>query len=319
MKREARAHTKMKRLMRRLNLPLYGAMGIMETLWHVTAIEAWRGDIGKLTDEDIALALDWRGDEIELVQGLIDSGWLERHPAHRLLVHDWHEHADEAVQKRARRAERKGQTGFYGGKSRDVSGNVETEPEEDRSGPDNGGLPEPEPATRNQKPEPAAASRNVRLIKPPPKTEFPKSHEQLRERFPTASDVDVQDIIALSRNHFADLTDADLVSTIGVIVEPTHRKIVVLHKILPPYLERLKKAMARSAAEAQARCKLCGDQRKIFNPKFNGRPNSEWIDLPESEWRIACPDCGGEPASVPPGTAHARDPAHASGRRAAER
>jgi len=62
MKREAVGHTKMKRLCRRMDIPLWQAVGIMEMLWQVTAREAPRGDIGKLSDEDIALALDYRCD-----------------------------------------------------------------------------------------------------------------------------------------------------------------------------------------------------------------------------------------------------------------
>src|SRR6185369_16930326 len=39
-KREALDHTKMKRLCRRLNIPLYQAVGILETLWQITAKQA---------------------------------------------------------------------------------------------------------------------------------------------------------------------------------------------------------------------------------------------------------------------------------------
>jgi L-ascorbate metabolism protein UlaG (beta-lactamase superfamily) len=30
----------------------------------------------------------------ELVDALVESGFVDRHPDHRLVVHDWHEHAD---------------------------------------------------------------------------------------------------------------------------------------------------------------------------------------------------------------------------------
>lgn len=98
MKREAAGHTKMKRLCRRLDLPLYQGMGILEALWHLTGREAIQGDIGKLSNEDIALGIDWRGSEDVLVEALVLTNWIDRDDTHRLLIHDWPEHADDAVQ-----------------------------------------------------------------------------------------------------------------------------------------------------------------------------------------------------------------------------
>jgi hypothetical protein len=98
MKRQAIGHTKMKRLCRRLGIPQWQAVGLLESIWHLTAKEAPRGNIGKLSNEDIAFAIDYRGDESELIEALVHSGWLDRDPVERLLVHDWHEHADDAVQ-----------------------------------------------------------------------------------------------------------------------------------------------------------------------------------------------------------------------------
>lgn len=104
MKREAIDHTKIKRLCRRLRIPRYQAVGILETLWHLTAKEAARGDIGKLSNEDIALSLDYQEDEDELIECLTACGWLDIHPEHRLVVHDWIEHVDDAVHMRLARA-----------------------------------------------------------------------------------------------------------------------------------------------------------------------------------------------------------------------
>src|ERR1019366_8326685 len=104
MKREAITHTKLKRLCRRLDLPVWQAVGLLEMLWHVTARETPRGDIGKLSDEDIALALDYRGNESAMVQALIGSGWIDPDLEHRLLVHDWPDHADDGVHMKLARA-----------------------------------------------------------------------------------------------------------------------------------------------------------------------------------------------------------------------
>ncbi len=104
MKREAVAHTKMKRLCRRLDIPLWQGVGLLESIWHLTARETPRGDIGKLRDEDVALGIDFRGNEAKLIEALVASGWLDRDPVERLAVHDWYEHADDAVDMRVARA-----------------------------------------------------------------------------------------------------------------------------------------------------------------------------------------------------------------------
>ncbi len=98
MLREAFDHRKLKRLKKRLGLRMWGARGICESLWHVTAREAPQGDIGKLTNDEIADAIDWAESADVLVKALIESELLDEcRTVHRLLVHDWAEHADNGV------------------------------------------------------------------------------------------------------------------------------------------------------------------------------------------------------------------------------
>lgn len=105
MKREAVGCTKMKKLCRRLDLRQWQAVGILESLWFLAAKEAPRGDIGRLSNEDIALGLDYEGDADELIDALLD-GWLDKSEHHRLIVHDWHEHSDDAIDLRLARTGR---------------------------------------------------------------------------------------------------------------------------------------------------------------------------------------------------------------------
>jgi hypothetical protein len=100
VKREATGSTKMKKLCRLLDIRMYEAIGILESLWHLTAREAPQGDIGKLSNEDIALGLDWRDDPEKLITALLDARWLDMSRHVRLVVHDWHEHADESVKRK---------------------------------------------------------------------------------------------------------------------------------------------------------------------------------------------------------------------------
>lgn len=97
MKREAVNHTKMKRLCRRLDLPVWQAVGLLESIWKLTESETPRGDIGRLSNEDIALAIDYRGNEDEMIEALVASEWLERDEEHRLIVHDWPDHCPDMV------------------------------------------------------------------------------------------------------------------------------------------------------------------------------------------------------------------------------
>lgn len=107
MKRTAMDHSKMKRLVRLLHLPRYAIVGILESLWHLTAREAPRGNIGKLCNEDIAAWIDWEGDADELVKHLVTSGWLDYSNEDRLVVHDWTEHADDTTKKAMSRQKEK--------------------------------------------------------------------------------------------------------------------------------------------------------------------------------------------------------------------
>lgn len=85
------------RLKRRLRLPSWQVVGLLESVWLFTQSNAPAGDIGKHSDEDIAAHIEWDGDAEQLVKDLVECGWLDRHETHRLVVHDWHEHAPNYV------------------------------------------------------------------------------------------------------------------------------------------------------------------------------------------------------------------------------
>lgn len=107
MKRGTPEHPKVAHLASILNINHAWAMGILEALWHFTARYAPQGDIGKHTDSVIAKAVYWerptgeRGvtPECKLSGALVTAKWLDPSPIYRLIVHDWRDHADEAVRK----------------------------------------------------------------------------------------------------------------------------------------------------------------------------------------------------------------------------
>lgn len=149
MKRGTPDHPKAKRLAKALGISLVQVVGHLELLWHFTAKYAPRGDIGRFTDEDIEDAIGWSGQSGALVTALTICGWLDSHsdPVVRIYVHDWHEHADEAVKKALTRAG----AAF-------VCGEVRSRP----TTADNGRPPEPEPEPSQSlaKPEPEPPPAN---------------------------------------------------------------------------------------------------------------------------------------------------------------
>ncbi len=80
---------KFKNLQRRLSLPLWQAVGLLECIWKVAYRNAPAGDIGRLPNEEIAAAIEWGGDADELIDALVATRWFDADETHRLLIHDW--------------------------------------------------------------------------------------------------------------------------------------------------------------------------------------------------------------------------------------
>jgi hypothetical protein len=90
-------HPKFADLKARLGRPKYVALGCLEAIWHFTGRFTPQGNIGKYTDQAIEAWVEWDGEPGALIAGLIGAGWLDADPVHRLLVHDWAQHADKAT------------------------------------------------------------------------------------------------------------------------------------------------------------------------------------------------------------------------------
>lgn len=88
---------KFKRLQRLLGESKRGVTGLLTLLWMETARQAPEGDIGKFSNEEIAILLDWEDDPDHLVLSLVETGWLDRSDPHRLVVHDWSDHCPNYI------------------------------------------------------------------------------------------------------------------------------------------------------------------------------------------------------------------------------
>lgn len=105
MKRGTDLKLKFKLLKAKLRLSSWEAKGVLQSIWDFTQENTPLGDIGRYTDEQIALGIEWPAERAgELVTALVSTNWVNRHPLHRLVVHDWHEHCEEWLRKRVNRA-----------------------------------------------------------------------------------------------------------------------------------------------------------------------------------------------------------------------
>jgi hypothetical protein len=90
-------HPKFGALKSLLKLNKYATLGLLEALWHFTARYTPAGNIGKYTDQEIAIWLEWPGDATALISALIASRWIDAEENYRLIIHDWPDSADDAV------------------------------------------------------------------------------------------------------------------------------------------------------------------------------------------------------------------------------
>jgi hypothetical protein len=96
-------HLKTKRLKRLLGIPLYRAVGILETIWLLCCDCCDEGNIGKFSDLELAEYLEWESDPSQLVRALADSGWTDQDQAGRPVIHDWLEHCPDFIRERVRK------------------------------------------------------------------------------------------------------------------------------------------------------------------------------------------------------------------------
>src|SRR5688572_15869320 len=69
---------KFKQLCRRLGESKRGVVGLLELLWNETAKNCPEGDVGRYTDEEIAIMCDWDADPEKLIDALVETKWLDR-------------------------------------------------------------------------------------------------------------------------------------------------------------------------------------------------------------------------------------------------
>jgi len=158
MKRGTIEHPKMIMLASQLSCPKYAAVGLLECLWHFTSRYAPQGNVGKFSDQVIADSLGWKDDPKKLISALIACNFLEIEKTHRLIVHDWSHHADDAVNKFLKRRKLR----FVDGLKPFAKVTTKARPRHDKGTPEECPIydqpvplplptPEPTPTPKNQK------------------------------------------------------------------------------------------------------------------------------------------------------------------------
>jgi hypothetical protein len=99
-------HPKFARLSRLLSLPKYATLGLLEASWHFTGKFAPHGNIGKFPDKDIESWIGWDGAPGAYIEAAVKSGWFDDSPLHRLLIHDWARHCDDATKLAVKRSKK---------------------------------------------------------------------------------------------------------------------------------------------------------------------------------------------------------------------
>lgn len=97
MKHSTPNSIKFLKLKRRLGLAHWQVVGLLESLWLFTQVNTPHGDIGRHSNEDIAAAIEYDGDPDELIRHLVECRWLDKSDQHRIVVHDWHQHAPNYI------------------------------------------------------------------------------------------------------------------------------------------------------------------------------------------------------------------------------
>lgn len=129
MKIGTTSHPKFKRLMKRLGVNQYEAVGILELLWGMAAQFADDGNLSRFDAESIAAYIGWEKNSDELVTALVECGWLDRSD-NNLAIHDWADHMPNFLLDRRRKREQRdanrlgkdGKSSTCPGHSRNVTG-----------------------------------------------------------------------------------------------------------------------------------------------------------------------------------------------------
>lgn len=92
MKHQTINLVKFKALSKRLKLPRCWTVGVLESIWIFACHNARDGRLNRFTPLELAGWIEYPGDELELIEALVETKWLDRASDGSLSIHDWQQH-----------------------------------------------------------------------------------------------------------------------------------------------------------------------------------------------------------------------------------
>lgn len=97
-------HPKFAALKARLGTTRGATLGYLEAVWHFTGRFTPHGNLGKYSDAEIEGWVEWDGEQGALIGALVACRWIDADDVHRLVVHDWRKHCDDATKLAVKRS-----------------------------------------------------------------------------------------------------------------------------------------------------------------------------------------------------------------------
>jgi hypothetical protein len=262
-------HPKLSNLKAILGCGRYQALGALEALWHFTGRFTPQGNIGKYPDSAIEAWVEWDGAPGELISAFTQSGWIDRDSTHRLLVHDWEQHADKATKQSLNRSK----LAFCVPTVH--TGRIQSSVLSPLPEPEPVPVPVPAPETRSTAAEVAADP-------------FPETTAAAQLFFPEADEIIVEKIALLCFRECPDATDSD----IALALRKTHKRnqdgAALWLTTAPAWLKTMKRKAPVSIV-GRPRCNICDDTGLVYRQNMEAQPN--WYELPEEQLKEPCPEC----------------------------
>ncbi len=172
MKQEARRHAKIILAAKDMGVDRCVLLGIIGEIWAETAARFPAGDIGRATNEEIAVYIDYSGDINALVEVLLKRRLLDVMEGDaRLYVHDWHDHCEDWVRHRLQVAKKTFANGAPPRKTQRTAakpGQPPTYDENCREVTKGDDLPRAHDLSHKPKPEPEPEGERASAPPPPP-------------------------------------------------------------------------------------------------------------------------------------------------------
>lgn len=270
MRTGAPRHPKVTEMMSILKLKRYAVVGLLEMLWQFTADFAPRGDIGKHSDTSIAEAMAWDG-KIDALMSALIGRWIDQDEEHRLVVHDWHEHAPEYVRKKLKRS---GQW-FAIGPPDDGQDPVSDRKKSAKVRSVTGQCPPTQGRAAQSRAEQSGGGGSA--------AQFPAAAAAVCERFPATDSDKLAEIFSEVLAIVPDACDSEIAAGVPSATKQYAESAAMYKKTLPPAVKARHRGWLERQLEATAQQEREQAENKNMARRILADPDST---APEREWAL---------------------------------